>query len=225
MYIEISPRQSGKTTRLIDAAENFILNNGNNTKIAIVSYNLSNSNLIREKILNKLCSTIPIDECERIKERYSSRIKVLSNTCVSRGEHPPDYWFFDEFAYISRSNLFPGPAVHNDYTPGNRIPSGVGNMIITNAYYSTTPAEGNNEVLDILVNWCQENQQEIVFNNPWTEQRIAEQYGFDTYIREHVVNSWTNYMIEHGFMVTDLKENWLTKHIKKNNFISGSKGF
>jgi len=214
MYVEISPRQSGKTTRLVAAAKQFLQNNPN-SKIAIVSHNRRNSQELKTKIINRLCLEVswgygmewPDDRiCRAVDRDYGERIQIRAHTWIDRGYLPPDYWFFDEFAYVNVGNLFPGPAVHNDYTPGNRVPSGVGNMIITNAYYCTTPSDHGNSTLDTLVGWCQNNGQEIVFHNPWTEQRLEEQQALSPYVRQHVLDYWVDYMTENGFLINGLKK-------------------
>ena len=231
MYVEVSPRQSGKTTRLITAASTF-LREHNNSTIGIISHSRRNSEEIKNRILTRLELDIsweqgedwPSDLVSRaVYNEYEDRIKVRTNTCMSRGEMPPDHWFFDEFAYIRLPDLFPGPAVHNDFNQGNRVPSpSYGNMIVTNGYYCTTPTDRENPTTDTLIRWCQENNQTINYVNPWTETRLQEQEGLSPYIREHVLNHWVDYMRGHGFPISSTKENWLVKYIDKHNFISGS---
>ena len=231
MYVEVSPRQSGKTTRLVVAASTFLREN-QDSNIAIVSHNRRNSEEVKKLILTRLELEIswtqgmdwPDDLVSRaVYNEYRDKIKVKSNTALSRGEMPPDYWFFDEFAYIPLPDIFPGPAVHNDYNQGNRVPSpSYGNMIVTNGYYCTTPKDRYNPTTDTLISWCQTNNQTVNFHNPWTEQRLMEQETLSPYIREHVLNHWVEYMTGHGFPIAVMKENWFIKHIKKHNFVSGS---
>jgi phage/plasmid-associated DNA primase len=97
-------------------------------------------------------------------------------------------------------------------------------MIVINAYYCTTPTDSR-RTIDVLVNWCRENNQVINFNNPWTEQRLSEQETLAPYVRQHVLDYWVDYMTENGFPIEGIKENWLRKHVKKHSFIGGSQRF
>jgi hypothetical protein len=226
MYVEISPRQSGKTTRLVNAASTFLRENQEST-IAIVSHNRRNSENIKQQILTRLEMEIswqqgmdwPDDVISRsVHTHYKDRIQVRIHTCIQVGYYPPDYWFFDEFAFIRLGDLFPGPAEHNDYNRGNRM--GWGNQIVTNAYYCTTPSDRYGTV-DTLVRWCEETGQIINFNNPWTEERLREHNALGPYMRDAVLGDWVEYMTSHGFPIKGIKENWIVKHIKTHKFING----
>jgi hypothetical protein len=224
MYVEISPRQSGKTTRLVEAAATFLRENRNST-IVIVSHSAINSREIKKKIREKLVQDYAIEEGLNIPTElayrtidflYTNNIDVRHNTLVGLGRTAPDYWFFDEFAYINLPDIFPGVAIHNDHQRGNRV--GWGNQIITNAYYCTTPGS-RQTTTEVLVRWCQENNQIINFVNPWTERRLEEQDALGPYMRDAVLGDWVDFMRQNGFPMAALKENWLSKMIKRHKFI------
>lgn len=227
MYVEISPRQSGKTTRLVAAAAEFLQANPDSI-IAIVSHSRGNSGEIKNKILTKLELEIswqqgmdwPDDIISRTTyNHYEGRILIKNNTTLYRGEMPPNYWFFDEFAYKRVEDVFPIYGTHNDYNIGNRL--GEGNQIVANGYYCTTPSFASNRTLDILVRWCQDNNQEISFVNPWTEERLQQQYGLEPYTRNCILNDWVDYMTSRGFPIRLVKENLIYKFLKPHNFLNG----
>jgi len=226
MYVEISPRQSGKTTRLVNAASTFLRENQEST-IGIVSHSRANSEEIKRKILTRLELDIswrngmdwPDDVTSRVvNNHYKDKIQVRQHTRIQRGYMPPDYWFFDEFAFIRVVDLFPEGLEHNDHTQGNRM--GLGNQIVTNAYYCTTPTDRFG-TLTKLIEWCQENGQTITYNNPWTEERLREQNVLGPYMRDAVLGDWIEYMTAHGFPINGIKENWMVKYIKTHKFING----
>ena len=89
--------------------------------------------------------------------------------------------------------------------------------IIENAYYTTTP--GHNTSTNLIVNHCIQNNIQIHFNNPWTEERIQEQGNWTDYIREAILGDWVRYM-EANNLINGIKENLIRKFIKKHRFTS-----
>ena len=205
MYVEISPRQSGKTTRLVQAVINYLQQNTEHT-VAVVGFNSRAKNELKEKISRQINdSNIVIDD------NWAHRVNFLSGNLFGKYNREPNYWFFDEFSFLPPSNLL--HPIHSN--------------VIQNAYYCTTPASDGfglqRRSIDIIVNHCRQNNIEVNFVNPWTERRLIEQGGFADYIRESVLNHWSEYMANNGFRI-GLTENWIPKFIKRHRF-SGNKGF
>jgi hypothetical protein len=220
MYVEISPRQSGKTTRLVEAAAAFLRANISST-IAIVSHSINSSRDIKKKIREKLVQDYAIEEGLNIPTElsyrtidflYTDNINVRHNTLIGLGQSEPDYWFIDEFSYVALHDLFP---------PNTGLPRphhlGI-HPIMENAWYTTTPG-GHTTSADVLVRWCRENDQIINFVNPWTERRLEEQDALGPYMRDAVLGEWVDFMRRNGFPMAGLKENWLSKMIKRHKFI------
>jgi len=221
MYVEISPRQSGKTTRLVEAAATYLRVNPDSI-IAIVSHSNANSNGIKSKIRDRLALNISLEQglewpddliYRMIDNVYTRRIR--KSTRLPLGSVDPDYWFIDEFAFLNTNDLFPGDHYSNFVRPHN---------ITLNAYYCTTPST-NPEGSIHLISYCRDNGHTIHFNNPWTEARLEEQAGLAPYMRQAVLGDWVEFMTEQGFPINGLKENWLPKFIKRHTFLNANKRF
>lgn len=199
MYVEISPRQSGKTTRLIQAVINYLQQNTEHT-VAVVGFNSMAKDELKEKISRQINNSNIV----------AHRIKFLSGNLFGKYNREPNYWFFDDFSFLPPSNL-----LHPIYS-----------NVIENAYYCTTPLITSDlhgfglqrRSVNIIVNHCRQNNIEINFVNPWTERRLIEQGGLSEYTRQTVLTPWVEYMTERGFSIDGLKENWLPKHIKRHRF-------
>jgi len=110
MYVEISPRQSGKTTRLIQAASDYLRHNPTHN-IAVVGMNVKNLMDLKDKFTRLLTN------------QNISRVRFMSGNLFGKFNTEPDYWFFDEFGYM-REDYIRHPIYRN---------------IIDNGYYCTTP--------------------------------------------------------------------------------------
>jgi len=186
MYVEISPRQSGKTTRLIQAASDYLRHNPNHS-IAVVGINSMNTDELRNKFLRE-----GID---------ISHINFMSGY-VGNLFHGPNYWFFDEFGFMENI-LHP-----------------IFRTIIENGYYCTTPAHTSTyESTNSIVEYCRQNNIQIHFNNPWTEERIQEQGNWNDYTRESVLGDWVRFMESKG-LFNGIKINLIRKEIRKHRFTS-----
>lgn len=91
MYVEISPRQSGKTTRLIEAVITY-LNRNPQHNVAILCPRIALTKHIRNKILN----TIGNSEFFRI--HISTSIEQLRGLTVH-------HYFFDEFSQMEPRHI------------------------------------------------------------------------------------------------------------------------
>lgn len=203
MYVEISPRQSGKTTRLIEAIVNNLRQDDHNS-VAIVAATIVRSKYIKEKVRKCIYdTTLPnwVGSHRNLEllidENYLRRIETISDVNSLR-DLTVNYYFFDDFSSIEpRKILF-------------------NNCIIENGYYCTTP-DGKMSTLNMIVNHCHNYDIDINFVNPWTEARLREQEGFANYIREYILNGWVQYMQNIGIDTT-LKENWIPKGLKRHKF-------
>jgi hypothetical protein len=198
MYVEISPRQSGKTTRLIQAASDYLRHNPTHN-IAVVGINLNVANDLKNKFIERGIDSnhIKFLSVRGMSLTYSSNWGDI----FGMYNQEPDYWFFDEFGYMREENI-KHPIYQN---------------IIENAYYTTTP--GHNTSTNLIVNHCIQNNIQIHFNNPWTEERIQEQGNWNDYVRESVLGDWVRYMEING-LINGIKENLIRKFIKKHRFTS-----
>lgn len=93
MFVEITQRQSGKTTRLVENAINY-LNSSPNTIINIVSTKIENSYEIREKLVKNY----NIDS-DRIVISHKMSIKKVTGSRIIRN-------YVDEFDFIDDDFLF-----------------------------------------------------------------------------------------------------------------------
>lgn len=205
MYVEISPRQSGKTTRLIEAAINH-LRQDDYARIAIVAPSIGQLRLIKEKLKIKIREiTTPnwggsVDNLELlIDEFYLRRVEIVFDVNLLRSLRV-DYYFFDDFSFLEPRRIM------------------LNNSIIENGYYYTTPTD-RRSTIDMITNYCLINDININYFNTWTESRLREQEALSPYLREHVLEYWSNYMESVGIATNNLKENWLTKIIKKHRFV------
>lgn len=94
IYVEITPRQSGKTTRLVKNVKKFLTTNSNNDKIIPVVVTVKNT---MSKNIKGMLSDYGVDV---------NRV-IFSNTMFINGKSDYKYKFFvDEFDFIERSKLF-----------------------------------------------------------------------------------------------------------------------
>jgi len=124
MYVEISPRQSGKTTRLIQAASDYLRHNPTHN-IAVIGMNSKNAGDLKDKFTRLLTN------------QNISRIKFMSGNLFGKYNTEPDYWFFDEFGYMREEHV-----THPIYRE-----------VIQNAYYCTTPGHSlsTNVIVDYCI--------------------------------------------------------------------------
>lgn len=94
IYVEISPRQTGKTTRLVNSVKKFLDRNSNNKKMIPVVVTIKNS-------MSKIISDMLVDYGVDV-----NRV-IFSDTMYIHGYRDNVYTFFvDEFDFIDRSKLF-----------------------------------------------------------------------------------------------------------------------
>lgn len=197
MYCEISPRQSGKTTRLIQAALDYLIHNPTHI-IAVVGISGKTIKHLKHKLVS-LVNLLDITTPSMLVMVNRVRFKIPWAWSGVGYDREPDYWFFDEFGYMEERGI--------------RHP--ITRDIIDNAYYSTTPGFTNST--NIIVEYCNRHNTQIHFNNPWAEERIQEQNNWSNYTREAVLGDWTRYMEERG-LIKGIKINLIRKEIKKHRF-------
>jgi hypothetical protein len=105
MYVEVSGRQTGKTTRLVEDVVSFLTQNTDKS-VLIVSFNDRNRQLIKRKITNK-CG-----------------LPCLNRTITSHKMLPPTSsmkQYVDEFFYISENKLVVDENAYYCGTPENGL--------------------------------------------------------------------------------------------------------
>lgn len=115
MYLEISGRQTGKTSRLIEHASDYLQNNPTH-RIGIVSPNFDSCKRIENQIL------------ENCGGDYRNNIKKVTSVMDLRG-YIFNYVYFDEFSYIHTRNTHLIEETISNLMPENH----------QNQYYCTTP--------------------------------------------------------------------------------------
>ena len=105
MYVEISPRQSGKSDRLTDSVIEYLRQNAFE-RVSIVTPSISRSKHLKETIRKKLFTRISTnwvgtDESLRllIDDYYLERIFVTSDVKKNFG-YNIGYFYFDDFSYM-----------------------------------------------------------------------------------------------------------------------------
>lgn len=144
MYVEISDRQTGKTTRLVDHASNELINNINdrNFKIAIVSPTHKSGERIRRMIVKKFLYIF--ESNGNVLTTIRDKIIVQRNMEQPRGYDDINKFYVDEFSFINDQNQ-----------RGSLL------RIDNNAYYCSSPKPGDKFILH-LKDYCEHNDIEIV---------------------------------------------------------------
>jgi hypothetical protein len=190
MYVEISPRQSGKTTRLIQAASDYLRHNPTHN-IAVIGMNSSHVKDLKNKFTTLFTN------------QNIGRIKFMSGNLFGKFDTEPDYWFFDEFGYMREEHV-----KHPIYRE-----------VIQNAYYCTTPGynPSTNMVVDYCI---QRNIQIHYNNPWTESHIMEQNtIGWDDYTREVVLGDWVRFMESKG-LFNGIKINLIRKEIKKHRFTS-----
>jgi len=212
MYVEISPRQSGKTTRMVNALVSYLRTNiRNNHYVALVTPNTASRidtlRLIRDRLAIECSHDVgmewPSDGIYNLVDDCYMK-NIITKTRFGEYNHEPNMWFFDEFSFI----------------PLHRVLHPIHHSVITNGYYCTSPSSFE-QSLEAIVGYCRDSDTPINFHNPWTDRRFMEQYGFEDYMRQAVVGEWMEYMTANGFNVRELKGEIILKYIRKHTFING----
>jgi hypothetical protein len=111
MIVEISGRQTGKTTRLITRMYNFISDNHNNVSVGLISPNMGNTLEIRNRLISFAFEMTKVKEfLNHLSDDYlleQARILINNHVVVSTQMDNPliDYWFVDEFCFINSDKL------------------------------------------------------------------------------------------------------------------------
>ncbi len=154
MYVEISGRQSGKSTRLADHASDELIDNINdrNFLIGLVVFNRDSGLRIRDMIIDKFidkvrymgyANIVGLTHDARtnnsdVKSRLAKKINIQYDMEHPRGGGHINKFYVDEFAFI-----------------GNEL------RINVDAYYCTTP-NGNQQFTERLVSFCHEKEIDIM---------------------------------------------------------------
>lgn len=153
MFVEISGRQSGKTTRLVDHASDELIDNINdrNYLIGLVVVNRANGKRIQKMIIDKFIDKIRYmgyanivglthdarTNNSDVRSRLMKKINIQYDMEHPRNGHVNKF-YVDEFAFI-----------------GGEL------KINVDAYYCTTP-NGNQYFTERLINFCFEKDIDIL---------------------------------------------------------------
>lgn len=195
MYLEISGRQTGKTSRLVEHAANNLVTNNHvpDYKICVVSRNMVNSLIITDSILTKVTHILlehGLNVDQDVVDHYSSMIDKKTHMIRDVFGIEVDMWYVDEFDFIDSNRL----------------------LRLDNAYYCTTPK--NESYSTYLLDYCRSRDIEVVSYDISDRVRQSpllsdEVNYFDDWCIEHELE-----MYPHPFEVRDKK--FFIKHIKKH---------
>ena len=193
MYLEISGRQTGKTTRLVDHASGELIRNiyDPNYTMCIVSPTNFRARHIRDMVKSQFNTKINNMSLNVIPELHYPKIKTSVTMIQDRGLGPINMYYVDEFAFIPSDNL----------------------VIYGRAYYCTTP-NGDHEFTLNMLEHCRWTGEYIVSydisrgfrQNPLLQSDIEE---FDDFCIEHELE-----MYPHPFEVIEKK--FGVRHIKRH---------
>lgn len=182
MYLEISGRQCGKTTRLVEHAAYNILRNiyTGYFRIGILSPNTRNSNEIKLKIIHKIKGILETHNgfgdwfsvnigditLDNVIETFGERIKTnIHRTCG----YSLDFCYFDEFAFIP-------PEFIQNVLPMINSDCGLG-------YWCSSPNGIDESTTQMLIDYCNASMipiQSYSFLQDAIDNRHI--YGYDMYI-------------------------------------------
>lgn len=195
MYVEISGRQTGKTTRLVEHAANNLVTNSHvpDYKICVVSRNMVDCLIITDKILTKITHILlelGLDVNQDVVDRYSSMIDKKTHMIRDVFGIAVDMWYVDEFDFIDSNRL----------------------LTLHNTYYCTTPK--NESFSTYLLDYCRNRNIEVVSydiseNMRQNPQLSSDVSYFDDFCIEHELE-----MYPHPFEVRKPKlvKKWIKKH-------------
>ena len=104
MFIEVDERRSGKTTRMVEDAYNYLLGDEIAGKVCIVAYKLQIAKSIKNMIIERFNSNPNITNPQL--NIYSKKILVdTSMRGVSTRGHIIDKYYVDEFDYMDLENI------------------------------------------------------------------------------------------------------------------------
>jgi hypothetical protein len=208
MFVEISGRQTGKTTRLVEHAANHLLLNAQNSehRITIVSITPNHSEGIKRKIVQKifdiLCTSddnswvyltrfFGTDNFTSVVDGLKQRIYV-KNTMIRRIGMDTGRYYVDEFSFINSDRL----------------------RVLEDSYYCTTPI--SNDFTVELLEYCRESGVDVLSYDIPPTMRGVDYLSDD-------VDMWDDFCIEHGLEMYEhpfvkRKINMVIKSIKRHRF-------
>jgi hypothetical protein len=200
MELEISGRQTGKTTRLADHASDELIQNINDPSYKICVVSPSNhdtvriSEMIKRMFIEKMGHIAPeLELTEGQLRTLNSKIKMSTTMVPARGASHISKYYVDEFAFIPETDLRRG-----------------------DNYYCTTPnsVHHNNRFTVDLLNYCR--RQGIEVESYDVSRRFRNDFNFSSY-----VNEFDDWCIEHELEMYphpfEGKE-FVLKYIKRHRF-------
>jgi hypothetical protein len=152
MYVELSARQTGKTTRMVDhMCETIMMNHINFVYLVVMNVEIGAH--IKRMVKTRL---IDINGHDRVNQ-YLRKIMVTYEMTRQHGFSDPDFYYVDEFCYLRSQDL----------------------LIRENTYYCSTP-NGNQDFSLDLVNYCNYNDIQIHVHDYECGTRPSV-YNYDDY--------------------------------------------
>ncbi len=195
MELEISGRQTGKTTRLADDASDELIQNINDPTYKICVVSPSNydtvriSEMIKSMFIEKV-SNMGYDLSDFQQSDLNSKIKISTSMVPVRGASIISKYYVDEFAFIPETNLRRG-----------------------DNYYCTTP-NGDHSFTRFLLSYCR--QQGIEVESYDVSRRFRNDFNFSSYVDE-----FDDWCIDHELEMYphpfEGKE-FVLKYIKRHRF-------
>jgi len=221
MYVEISGRQSGKTTRLVDHASDELINNIGNRRhrIAVVSHSRQSGERIRhmivERFLDKVNNMVHGDyriiHGILVGDDGNILISLMDKIVVQRDMEQPRWgirinkFYVDEFAFINNQNVHMNPPL----------------QLNEDAYYCTSP-NGYDEFTLRLLRHCLEVNVDVICY----DMSEGLRYGLMNIEMVSEFDSWCEtlgiYPREHPFAPTiegeRLNNELIPKGLKRHKF-------
>ena len=208
MFVEISGKQTGKTTRLVEHAANHLLLNAQNSehRITIVSITINHGEGIKRKITQKIFDILSTsddnswvyltrffgtDNFTSVVDGLKQRINVKNTMVQPRGMDTGRY-YVDEFSFINSNRL----------------------RVLEGSYYCTTPI--SNDCTVELLEYCRESGVDVLSYDIPPTMRGVDHLSDD-------VDMWDNFCIEHGLEMYEhpfvkSKINMVIKSVKRHRF-------
>jgi hypothetical protein len=208
MFVEISGKQTGKTTRLVEHAANHLLLNAQNSehRITVVSITINHGEGIKRKIVQKIFDILTTsdnnswvyltrffgtDNFTSVVDGLKQRIYV-KNTMIRRIGMDTGRYYVDEFSFINSYRL----------------------RVLEDSYYCTTPI--SNDFTVELLEYCRESGVDVLSYDIPPTMRGVDYLSDD-------VDMWDDFCIEHGLEMYEhpfvkRKINMVIKSIKRHRF-------
>jgi hypothetical protein len=177
MFIEVEERYSGKTTRLVQNAYEYILSDEMVGRICVCAYKMQIAKDIKNMILNKVKENHSITK----EQYYIYSKKIVTSTSmddISLRGVTIDKYYVDEFDYMDLKNI----VFHENSYLTSSINDGGSSIILNDSFLKKYKNKGNDRKFKIAKVLCEDDISYIEFLNSY--------YNFN--IKENVINKIKN---------------------------------